>query len=328
MIDDASHPGSDGLRVLDDLPGDRPFSRSEARHRGVEDRHLSWLVGSGALRRPVPGVYCSEQLADSLSLRLACLRLVVPADAVVTDRTAAWLWGVSMALAADDHLSVPRVSVFRPRGYRLRNAIVASGSRDLAETDVVELEDVRVTTPVRTACDLGRLLTRDQAIAALDGLVRDTTLTVGRLRAEVERFRGYRGVCQLRELAPLADGRAQSPGESILRLRWLGCPGLPAPEPQLEVAGPAGSYFLDLGIWRPRLAAEYDGAAWHSVDQTDHDAQRRAWLRDELGFTVVVLRSRHLAEGPTAVERMLRAGFDEAQARAARPAYWINDHIA
>jgi hypothetical protein len=42
----------------------------------------------------------------------------------------------------------------------------------------------------------------------------------------------------------------------------------------------------------------------------------------------VMSRSRHLAGGATEVERMLRMGFADAQARAARPAYWINDHIA
>ena len=42
------------------------------------------------------------------------------------------------------------------------------------------------------------------------------------------RFRGMRWVTVLRELAPLADGRAESPGESVLRLRWIDL-NLPTP---------------------------------------------------------------------------------------------------
>ena len=48
--------------------------------------------------------------------------------------------------------------------------------------------------------------------------------------AEIGRFRGFRGVVQLRCLAPLGDGRAESPGESALRLHWYDA-GLPTPEP-------------------------------------------------------------------------------------------------
>ena len=60
--------------------------------------------------------------------------------------------------------------MFSPPGYRLRNGLVASGERMLRPEDVVEIGGLRVTTPLRTACDLGRLLHRDQAFAAMDSL--------------------------------------------------------------------------------------------------------------------------------------------------------------
>jgi hypothetical protein len=64
MTDGGAAPRRDALHLLDELPHDRPFTRSEALLCGVQDRHLAWLVGSGALRRPLVGVYCSERLAD------------------------------------------------------------------------------------------------------------------------------------------------------------------------------------------------------------------------------------------------------------------------
>ncbi len=82
------------------------------------------------------GVFHFASIVDDLELRLAILRLVVPPDCVVTDRTAGWLWGANMILAPNDHLQVPPVHVFSPPGYRLRNGLVSSGERMLSAADV------------------------------------------------------------------------------------------------------------------------------------------------------------------------------------------------
>ena len=96
---------------------------------------------------------------------------MVPDDAVITDRTAGWLHGAPMILAPNDHLRVPPVSIFRSPGYRLRNSATASGERTLGVGDVVEIDGLRVTSKLRTTCDLGRLLHRDQAMAAMDSMM-------------------------------------------------------------------------------------------------------------------------------------------------------------
>ena len=161
-----------------------PFTPTTARQIGLTPRDLRRLVRAGLLRRPVRGVYVPAHLPDSLALRLAVLSVVVPEDCVVTDRTAAWLWGADMALPPGSHLTVPPVSVFAPRNRRLRNGVVASGQRDLIDRDVAELDGLLVTSMIRTACDVGRLLPRYQAIGVMDALAR-----VGGLR-RVEHQRG------------------------------------------------------------------------------------------------------------------------------------------
>ncbi len=160
------------------VPIDRPFTAAMAAEAGVSRRQLDCWLANGVLRHPIRGVYYSSSLEDSLELRVAVLKLVVPDACVVTDRTAGWLWGANMILAPNDHLVVPRVSVFSPPGYRLRNGLTNSGERRLRTDDVVELDGLRLTTPLRTACDLGRLLHRDQAFAALDSLARLGVFTV------------------------------------------------------------------------------------------------------------------------------------------------------
>ena len=184
------------LRLL--LPDDTPVTSAEARERGVGFPQLRALVRRGLVRRPVHGVYAVASLPDDLAFRVSVLKLMVPDSCVVTDRTAGWLWGANMILAPNDHLLTPRVSVFCPPGCRLRNELTASGERRLALRDVAEIDGLRVTTPLRTACDLGRLLHRDQAIAALDSLAALRFSRSDELLQEIARFRRYRGVIQLR----------------------------------------------------------------------------------------------------------------------------------
>ncbi|GAA5151492.1 hypothetical protein GCM10023340_30400 [Nocardioides marinquilinus] len=275
------------LEIRDGLPRDRPFTASESDALGVPNRLRRLLLGAGLLRRAVPGVFHAPELKDSLDLRLQMLRLVVPADCVVTDRTAAWLWGAQMVLAPGDHLQVPRISVFAPPGRRLRNGLSASGERQLADVDVAEVSGLQVTTPLRSACDLARLLHRDQAIGTMDALARLGTFSVDRLVLELDRFKGYRGVIQARMLAPLVDARAESPMESVTRLRWHDA-GLPWPECQVEVAGPDGPYFVDVGRREERFGVEYFGEEFHGETEAEHDADRLDWLRGRRQWHIVV----------------------------------------
>jgi len=257
-------------------------------------------------------VYYRAGVVDDLALRIACLKLVVPDSVVVTDRSAAWLWGATMALAPNDHLTAPRVSVFCPPGHRLRNGLAASGERMLRPEDVREVDGLRVTSPLRTAADLGRLLHRDQAFAAMDALAALGDFVVPELVAATPRFKGYRGVIQLRELAPMVDPRSQSQAESILRLRWIDR-GIPTPELQWSVpALGGGRYYLDLALPGPRFGAEYDGEEFHGEGQRSHDEVRRTWLRGPEDWIIVVIRRSNLFGQNADVDQLLDVGYRRA----------------
>ncbi|RJS44864.1 hypothetical protein D4739_00465 [Nocardioides cavernaquae] len=209
---------------------------------------------------------------------------------------------------------MPAVDAYLPLGRRLRNGLAESGSRGLRAEDVVTIGGLTVTTPLRTACDLGRLLHRDQAIAALDSMLRIEEFSREDLLRAPRRFPRYRGVVQLRELVPLADGRSQSPGESVLRLRWIDCGDLPRPVPQWEVVTPWGSRFLDLALPELKYAGEYDGEEFHGPDQEEHDEERRGWLR-EGGWIIDVFRKEHVYGPQQDAEVRLRGGVAEALTR-------------
>jgi hypothetical protein len=295
------------------LPLDAPFTPAQAEMWGVSRQTLRGLVAGGYVRRVLTGVYAAAQAPDNMTRRAQAVSLVVPPSAVVTDRTAAWLHGVD--ILPRTALSVPPpVTVFRAAGTRLRRAGVASGTRGLLPSDVMIVGGVRVTTPLRTACDLGRLLWRFDALAAIDGFLRlgvDPVL----LALEVPRFRGFRGVRQLRVLVPLGSPKAESPGESALRLHWYDA-GLPRPEVQFWVYddGGRGLYRLDLALPELRYAAEYDGEEFHTADDDRaHDEQRRDWLDVHRHWTVDVFK-RHDVYGPTAAApARLTQGVAEAR---------------
>src|SRR5215217_5777506 len=94
-------------------PLDAPFTRLTAREVGISDKQLARLVAAKLLRHPIRAVYVAAQAPDDIAMRIAMLRLVVPPDCFVADRTAAWLHGTPMAPAPNEHLQAPRVAMFR-----------------------------------------------------------------------------------------------------------------------------------------------------------------------------------------------------------------------
>ena len=163
----------------------------------------------------------------------------------------------------------------------------------------------------------------DEAIAtwqaATAGVVRAVgegdlaSLSREQLLAQVARYRRYRGVLQLRELAPLADGRAQSPPESIVRLRWLDL-GYPTPTPQVEEAAPHGSYFIDVGNREHRVGAEYLGQEFHDEQHAEYDETRIEWLRGPRRWTMIELRRENLFGPQANLEVLLERAFHDAAA--------------
>lgn len=306
---------------LSRLPQDEPFTLATAQAQGCTKKALCALVESGHVRRPVRNLYVSSQVPDTLLLRARMLALVVPSDCFVCDRTAAWLHGAPAALAPNEHLSVPQVSCFRPSDEgRLRNALAVSGERAIRPRDLMQVHGIVVTTPLRTALDLGRLQrTRDLRLAGMDAMVRLGHFSLDELLAEVPRFARQRGVVLLRALAPLVDAGAQSPGESALRLRWYDA-GLPRPRTQVPVVMQDGSScFLDLGVEDCLFAAEYDGEEWHSTpQQLLDDRERRGWIREHRSWVVEEYRKEHVYGQRQNADLHLREAF--AAARASYPA--------
>lgn len=297
------------------LPIDRPFTAAQAVAAGVRRDQLARLRQRNVLRSPIRGVHVATALGDSLELRVACLKLVAPPDCVVVDRHAGWLLGAQMVLRPGEHVDLRPLSLFRPAGNgRLRNGLADSGERNLTKSDVTDVRGIQVTTPIRTAWDLGRVRWTDEAISGLDAMFRLGAFSREEFLDGINRFRRMRWVTTLRAIGPYADGRSESPGESVLRLRCI--EANVAVTPQVEVARDGVVVArLDLADESRRLAYEYDGAEWHSSpEQIEHDRERRADLRRD-GWLIEALACADVFGRQRNCDRIIRTAAREAGKR-------------
>lgn len=75
-----------------------------------------------------------------------------------------------------------------------------------------------MTTPARTAFDLGRRARFETAIIRVDALANATNLKPDEVERLAADHRGARGIVQLRRVVELMDGGAESPQETRTRL--------------------------------------------------------------------------------------------------------------
>jgi len=277
----------------------KPFVLEHASRWGWNKRTTLEAERQRTVRRLVHGVYVDGRVRDSRNLRFAAIRLIAPDHAVACSETAAWLHGIDAFRPADRHLLEPSFLVshgasrMRRRGVRCRQAEI-----DL--DDVERLGGVWVTTPERTAIDLLRTLYRPYALAAADAMTHAGLVRQESLIQRAFDLKGFPGIVQARELAIVIDGRAESPGESWMRLRLTDAK-LPMPVCQFEVVDHLGRVrILDAAYPESLVGIEFDGREHHTAQaDQQHDLERRDFLAQALGWRVVVA-TRETVFGPSA----------------------------
>lgn len=269
-----------------------PMTRKRLIELGLSEGAIVSMLRRRVLRRVFHGVYAPCSLEDTLQVRAEAAALVLGPDQVVCDRAAAYLHGVDAYGVSESHSRRLETCV-RLGGTPTRHRGVDGRQRDLANRDVMRIGRLCLTTPLRTALDLGCALPRHRAIGVMDELARKHRLDPVEMAIECRRFRGRRGVVQLRELVTLVNPAAESPRESWIRLAIVDV-GLPSPVAQWWVIEEGVPLFrLDLAYPHHRVAIEYDGEEFHrrTSDQIAADARRRDWLRRHGWIVIVVTKS-------------------------------------
>jgi len=248
--------------------------------------------------RPVyRNVYLPSRAALTAATRARAAWLWSGGDAVLVGRSAAAVLGTKW-IDARLPAEIARADRHGPPG-------IVVHSYELAADEVCAVVGMRVTTPARTAFDIGRTVPAFRAIPVLDALLNATGATVSEVASLAGAKPGARGVRRLRALLPLVDPGAESPQESRVRLLLVRA-GLPPPETQIEFVDPLGvpRIRLDMGWRQWRLAVEYDGVQhWADKYQRSWDIDRIAML-DALGWTVVRVSAEMLSRPHVIVERV------------------------
>lgn len=209
---------------------------------------------------------------------------------------AAWLWsrrrGIIAGLSAAAVHGAKWVDATAPLEILHNNRNPLPGLRihsdRLEEDEFTLIDGVPVTTPARTAVDLGCWHPINDAVAVIDDLLRATDAKVAEFQILAERYPGRRGIQSARNAIDLADAGAQSPKETWVRLLLIRA-GLPRPQTQIPVSDEFGgsTYYLDMGWENFKVAAEYDGEQ-HRRDRWQYtwDIRRRETL-ERLGWMVI-----------------------------------------
>lgn len=230
------------------------------------------------------------------------------AELSAVDRArAAWLWsrrrGVLAGLSASAIHGSKWIESVVPAELVLSNRRppeqITVHSDTLLPEEIQMAHRMPVTTPERTAFDLGRRLPLDEGVQRIDALMNATDLKPADIDEVAQRHPGVRGLRQLRRTLDLVDGGAESPYESLTRLLLIQA-GFPRPETQIRVLDRSGRVVarIDLGWRQYRVGVDFEGAHhWTDPRQRTADAERY-WLLPRLGWNDIRLTSGMLHNQP------------------------------
>lgn len=190
----------------------------------------------------------------------------------------------------------------------------------LDDDEICRVGDISVTTPARTAFDLGRRKGLAHAVMQVDALANATGVVPEEVAALASRHNGARGSVDLRAVLDLMDGGAESPQETRTRLLLIES-GFRRPQTQITAYDDRGYPFarVDMGWEDVKVAVEYDGAQhWTDPKRRAHDIDKNVELA-ETGWRVVRVGGDMLRNRPWVIVR--RA----CEALRANGCDWLDD---
>ncbi|MEO6715128.1 MAG: hypothetical protein ABIM89_17110 [Mycobacteriales bacterium] len=303
---------TDDQRYADLLEQARGFggyvSLGQATAAGLSESEVATLVRRGDWLHVGPGLrrvvdYASD---DGWRDRVRAALLSAGPGAVAAGHTAAALQGVvGSPPGARIWLAVPpdRHPEHRAGIRLLRSPVPAA--------DVVEVDGIPVTAPLRAVLDSARYADHLAAVCLFESAIRQDLFEFGAVLAAANALHGKRGSIAVRKAFRRIDLRSESPLETRARLLLVDA-GFRYPRLQVQVA-PGDARRIDLAYLAPRqhayrgLAIEIDGREVHAREDAFHSDPVRQTALEEADWLVRRFTSRHLSDPAYVCQTVRRA---------------------
>jgi hypothetical protein len=255
------------------------FTVADARRAGYRPDQIRVAVATGAWRRMRRGIYVTaavwaaasdNERTRHLLVAVATLTALGPGP-VLSHSSAARFHRVVLPRSGSDVVRLTQADQWRiGRGYRIAAAA-------LPEEDVVDTGPFAVTGVARTLVDCAREWTLADAVVTLDAALFQKRVRRPDLQAAVLQQSHWLGIGEAARAVGLADGRAESPLETLGRLALLEA-GLPRPELQVELHGPRG-FVARVDGWyeEAAVALEFDGRVKYFDPRGGRSPAEVAW---------------------------------------------------
>lgn len=253
-----------------------------------------------------------RQREELVLARIAATHATVRTQHWFSHESAALLWGCDIWRLTD------RVDLTQLGNPRVRQPTEPHLSRhwtSLPEGDRTEACGIPTTSLERTVVDCARTLDPRRGL-----VIADSALRIGTRRAVLDdvlrRAVGLRGVRRARRVLELADGAAESPGETLTRHALL-AEGIPAAALQHPVPTRLGVFWVDFAWVGARVIVEFDGfvkygaLASGGAARAVFEEKRRQDALEEAGWIVIRVTWADL-DNPPELARRVRQAFARA----------------
>lgn len=295
--------------------GRRVFRISDLVRQGMSPDQIQKLKREGSYSAVRHGAVVEGPLAKDLrSRQIELIQATLPAlskaPGVLTHTSAVALLGLPMT-----NRGAEQVWLNRPRGSsKHRRPQIITRACALEPDEIMRIGSYLVTSPERTAVDMAREFDFPTGVMIADAVLRGSG-SVERMQELLRRAPRRRGNVMAQAVAAFADGRSESPGESLMRAQ-LELHQCPAPDLQVGICTPLGEFVArcDFGWPNQRVVGEYDGPQKYGrllkpgqtvSDVVVHEKEREANIRDQ-GWEIIRFCRADLRNPVAAAARLIR----------------------
>lgn len=292
------------------------FTAAQARAAGWTPSAIRHAQACGRWQRMRPGIYALVEpaAADRFDERrrahlMAAVAAAAGSNCAVLSHTSAALGhGLPvLELPARPCLTVPVRSTRRIARAHVHEA-------DLRPARCHRQDGVRMTDVARTIIDVGREQGLSAGLIVADAALHRGDTTQEDLRCALAECRGWPGLRAARQVLDLADGRSESPLESLSRLVLRN--RVPTPDLQSSIFDEHGRFVGRVDMLWPEVGVvgEADGMGKYEQAYILRAEKRRQEELERTGLIVVRWTMGDLAEPDVLVDRIVAA-----HQRAERP---------